>query len=377
MGERLQVIVLFGGRSGEHDVSLESARSVMAALDPSRFEVVPVGITREGAWLAGEGALEALKRERFEGLTPVTILPDPTRRGLWQLEAEDGAAKLALLRRVDVVFPVLHGTFGEDGTLQGLLEMAGVAYVGCGVLASALAMDKIAFKDTCKAHGLPVADYVAVTRRRWERMPEEVIAEVEAKLRYPLFVKPANLGSSVGISKCADREALRVGLAEAARYDRRLLVEEAVPQAREIEVSVLGNEAPSASVPGEIVPSREFYDYAAKYLDDGEQASKLLIPAPISEALTERVREMALAAYRAIDGAGLARVDFLLSRETGELYLNEINTMPGFTKISMYPKLWEASGVSYDKLLGWLIDLALDRHYENGRSERIVRAPIG
>ncbi len=377
MGERLQVIVLFGGRSGEHDVSLESARSVMAALDPSRFEVVPVGITREGAWLAGEGALEALKQERFEGLTPVTILPDPTRRGLWQLEAEDGAAKLALLRRVDVVFPVLHGTFGEDGTLQGLLEMAGVAYVGCGVLASALAMDKIAFKDTCKAHGLPVADYVAVTRRRWERMPEEVIAEVEAKLRYPLFVKPANLGSSVGISKCADREALRAGLTEAARYDRRLLVEEAVPQAREIEVSILGNEAPSASVPGEIIPSREFYDYAAKYLDDGEAASRLLIPAPLSKEESDRVRAMALEAYRAMDGAGLARVDFLLSRETGELYLNEINTMPGFTKISMYPKLWEASGVPYDKLLGWLIDLALERHYENDRSERIFRAPIG
>jgi D-alanine-D-alanine ligase len=274
---------------------------------------------------------------------------------------------------VDVVFPVLHGTLGEDGTVQGLLELAGVPYVGGGVLNSALAMDKIAFKAVMQSHDLPVTDYVWATRRRWEAEPEAVMDEVEAELGYPVFTKPANLGSSVGICKCHDRAELRDGLAEAAHYDRRLLVEWAVPAAREIEVSVLGNEDPSASVPGEVVPSREFYSYAAKYLDTGEDASQLLIPAPLDAATTREVRALAVAAYRAIDGAGMARVDFLLSDATGDLYVNEINTIPGFTAISMYPKLWEASGIPYARLLDWLIDLALERHAENARSERVYR----
>ncbi len=375
MEERLKIAVLFGGRSGEHEVSLVSARSVMGALDPARFEVIPVGITREGAWLVGADPMKALEEESFEETRPVAILPDPTRSGLNQLQPrlEEQGGRLSLLSRVDVVFPVLHGTFGEDGTVQGLLELADVPYVGAGVLASAVAMDKVIFKHVCDDVGLPMVPYVSCSRRRWEHQPEAVLHEIEAQLTYPLFTKPANLGSSVGISKCHDGDGLRRGLDEAARYDRRLLVEVAVPAAREIEVSVLGNEAPSVSVPGEIVPSREFYSYEAKYLDTGADASDLLIPAPLDEEMTARIREMAVKAYRAIDCAGMARVDFLLSGETGELYLNEINTIPGFTSISMYPKLWEATGVPYERLLSWLIDLALERHAENARSERVFR----
>ncbi len=375
MSERLKVAVLFGGRSGEHEVSLASARSVMGALDPEHFEVLPVGITREGAWLVGADPLAALESEEFDGTKPVAILPDPTRKGLNALQRreENEGVQLALLSRVDVVFPVLHGTFGEDGTVQGLLELANVPYVGAGVLASAVAMDKVLFKQVCSAAGLPIPDYAFCTRRRWEREPEVVLDEIERRLDYPVFTKPANLGSSVGITKCHDREELRQGLDEAARYDRRLLIEAAVPHAREIEVSVLGNEAPMASVPGEIIPSREFYDYVAKYLDDGQEASELLIPAPLDGEATERIREMAVRAYQVIDGAGMARVDFLVNGETDEVLLNEINTIPGFTKISMYPKLWAASGVPYRRLLSWLVDLALERHAENARSERLYR----
>jgi D-alanine-D-alanine ligase len=367
-----------------------SARSVMRALDPEKYEAIPVGITRQGRWIIGVDPMKALESEDFTGTQTATIFADPSKQGLWadtetspvqaqttdnHLAAIEGSSEstLASLSRVDVVFPVLHGTFGEDGTVQGLLELAGVPYVGGGVLNSALAMDKIAFKDVVKARGLPITDYVWTTRRQWLAEPETVLDEIERKLGYPVFTKPANLGSSVGITKCHDRTELRQGMDEAARYDRRILAEWAVPDAREIEVSVLGNEEPTASVPGEVVPSREFYDYASKYLDQGEDASELLIPAPLDEATTQQIQHLAVEAYRAIDGAGMARVDFLLSGTTGELYLNEINTIPGFTSISMYPKLWEASGVPYDRLLDWLIDLALDRHAENAHSERVFR----
>jgi D-alanine-D-alanine ligase len=390
MTERLKVAVLFGGRSGEHEVSIMSARSVMRTLDPEKYEAIPVGITRQGRWLIGADPMKALESEDFTGTQSAAIFADPSKQGLWAdtettpaqatagnhlaaIEGGSAESTLASLSRVDVVFPVLHGTFGEDGTVQGLLELAGVPYVGGGVLNSALAMDKIAFKDVAKARGLPITDYVWTTRRQWLAEPETVMDEIERKLGYPTFTKPANLGSSVGITKCHDRAELRQGMEEAARYDRRILAEWAVPDAREIEVSVLGNEEPTASVPGEIIPSREFYDYAAKYLDQGEDASELLIPAPLDEATTRQIQHLAVEAYRAIDGAGMARVDFLLSRTTGELYLNEINTIPGFTSISMYPKLWEASGVPYDQLVDWLIDLALDRHTENARSERVFR----
>ncbi|MFP4396411.1 MAG: D-alanine--D-alanine ligase family protein [Anaerolineales bacterium] len=392
MTEKIKVAVLFGGRSGEHEVSIMSARSVMSALDPEKYEIIPVGITREGAWITGEDPMRALEQEAFESTQLAAIFADPSQKGLWAGVGEKGegekvadaplvengaeAQQLATLSRVDVVFPVLHGTFGEDGTVQGLLELAGVPYVGGGVLNSALAMDKIAFKAVVQAHGLPIPAYVWSTRRHWEADPDALLDKVEAELGYPVFTKPANLGSSVGIRKCHNREELRAGLDEAARYDRRLLVEIAVPEAREIEVSVLGNEEPSASVPGEIIPSREFYSYEAKYLDTGADASDLLIPAPLDEALIEEIQEMAVQAYRVIDGAGMARVDFLLSDATGKVYLNEINTIPGFTTISMYPKLWEASGIPYARLLDWLIDLALDRHVENARSERVYRSAM-
>jgi D-alanine-D-alanine ligase len=349
----------------------------MTNLDPEKYDVIPVGITREGKWIVGgkdtPDPMAALEQENLDGTRSAIILADPARRGLRVLDSQDSTARIAQMSQVDVVFPVLHGTFGEDGTLQGLLEMADVPYVGAGVLCSAVAMDKITFKHVCMAHGLPIPDFVVLTRRQWERTPQEALNKIEAQLTYPIFTKPANLGSSVGITKCHHRDALRLGLDEAARYDRRILVEQAIREAREIEVSVLGNEDPMASVPGEIVPSREFYDYAAKYLDTDENASELLIPAPLDPAMVETIRRIAVEAYRAIDGAGMARVDFLLSRKTEELYLNEINTIPGFTSISMYPKLWEASGVPYARLLSWLIDLALERHRENARSERVYR----
>ncbi len=355
---RLRVGVIFGGRSGEHEVSLRSAVSVMAALDRERYEVVPIGITRDGYWLVG-GDPMALLRAEVRGERQA---PRPAGGPLAQVSA-------LLDQGLDVVFPVLHGPYGEDGTIQGLLEMAGIPYVGAGVAASALAMDKGLFKDLMRAHGLPVVRYQTILRREWEEAPEAVLDRVEGALRYPIFTKPANLGSSVGVSKCRNRSDLLEGLMEAARFDRKLLAEEAVPHAREIEVSVLGNDEPEASLPGEIIPSREFYDYAAKYIDDGEAASQLLIPAPLTPEETERVRELAVRAYRVMDGAGMARVDFLMNGETGEFFISEANTIPGFTSISMYPKLWEATGLPFAALVDRLIELALARHREQVQRE--------
>jgi len=365
---RIRVGVLFGGRSGEHEISLISARSVMRVMDPEKYEVVPIGITKEGRWLASGDPMAALS-QGDEGLSrPVALLGDPACRGVVSLKELEPHLARALLAELDVVFPVLHGPYGEDGTVQGLLDLAGIPYVGAGVAASALGMDKVLFKDVMRAHGIPVVQYIVVKRKEWERDPEGVLDRVEQELEYPVFTKPANLGSSVGVNKCRNRKELARGLTDAAQYDRKLLVEAAVPQAREIEVSVLGNDDPIASVPGEIIPSREFYSYAAKYLDDGERASQLLIPAPLPEEVAERVRELAIRAYLAVDCAGMARVDFLLSRETGELYVSELNTIPGFTAISMYPKLWEASGIPYPELIDRLIGLALERRADLARN---------
>jgi D-alanine-D-alanine ligase len=364
MKRKLRVGVIFGGRSGEHEVSLASGRSVMGAIDRDKYEIVPLGITHTGKWLLkgdplaallADGAVEAGGPEGSSVLVATSTGPR---------ELVPGATGAAF-PPLDVVIPVLHGPFGEDGTIQGLLEMAGIPYVGCGVLASALAMDKIACKGAFAAQGLPQVAYYALKRKDWEIAPDATIAQVEGALRYPVFVKPANLGSSIGINKACDRGELRAALAEAARYDRKILVEEAVPHAREIECSVLGNDDPIASVPGEIVPGGEFYDYAAKYIDG---TSALLIPAPIPVEAASRVREIAIKAFMALDGAGLARVDFLLNGETGEVYLNEVNTMPGFTEISMYPKLWEASGLPYRELIDRLIELAVERHADRARS---------
>ncbi len=375
MARKIRVGVIFGGRSGEHEVSLASARSVMSAMDKEKYEIVPVGITKEGRWIASGDPLRALEAGDAGVSQPVALLGDPSRRGLMRLEDTGRAVKATRLAELDVIFPVLHGPYGEDGTVQGLLELAGIPYVGAGVTGSALGMDKAIFKDVMLAHGLPITDYLLVKRKEWETVPEEVMDRAEAALGYPVFTKPANLGSSVGIRKCHDREELTRGLTEAARYDRKLLVEVAVPAAREIEVSVLGNDDPIASVPGEIIPSREFYSYEAKYIDHGDEASGLLIPAPISPEMTERVRDLAVRAYKAIDCAGMARADFLLSGETGELYVSELNTIPGFTTISMYPKLWEASGIPYPELIERLIDLAIERYQDKVRSETSYRSP--
>ena len=375
MARKIRVGVIFGGRSGEHEVSLASARSVMSAMDKEKYEIVPIGITKEGGWIALGDPLRALEAGDAGVSQPVALLGDPSRRGLMRLEDTERAVKATRLAELDVIFPVLHGPYGEDGTVQGLLELAGIPYVGAGVTGSALGMDKAIFKDVMRAHGLPITDYLLVKRKEWEADPEEVMDRAEATLGYPVFTKPANLGSSVGISKCYDREGLACGLAEAATYDRKLLVEVAVPAAREIEVSVLGNDDPIASVPGEIIPSREFYNYESKYIDDGDEASKLLIPAPISPEMTDRVRGLAVQAYKAIDCNGMARADFLLSGETGELYISELNTIPGFTTISMYPKLWEASGIPYPELIDRLIDLAIERYQDKGCSETSYQSP--
>ncbi|MSP13589.1 MAG: D-alanine--D-alanine ligase [Chloroflexi bacterium] len=364
---KLKVGVIFGGRSAEHEVSLVSAEGITRALDPERFEVIPIGITRNGQWLAAGNPLQSLSAGQAEGATSVTLLSDRERPGLLQVVSNADSQSLQAVRitDLDVIFPVLHGPYGEDGTIQGLLELANIPYVGSGVLASASGMDKIAMKYIFQAHGLPVLPFVAVGRGRWESTPDTILERLEAALGYPMFVKPANMGSSIGISKARNRETLKMALDQAARYDRKLVVEKGI-EVREIEVSVLGNDDPIASVPGEVVPSNEFYDYAAKYLDN---ASGLLIPAPLSAAQRDEVRRLALRAFLALDCAGMARCDFLMDKHSGVFWLNEINTIPGFTPISMYPKLWEASGISYPELVERLIDLALERHAEKQRIE--------
>jgi D-alanine-D-alanine ligase len=351
---KLRVGLLFGGRSGEHEVSLRSARSVIEAFDRDRYDVTPIAIDKQGRWLLRDDA-RLLLSTAPEAAQPALVKPG----------AADLTPRGESLRGLDVVFPLLHGPLGEDGTVQGLLELAGLPYVGCGVLASSVAMDKAISKMLFAAHGLPQAPYLVLPRRSWETDPDRALDFVESQLAYPVFVKPANMGSSVGVGKARDRAQLAAALGEAARYDRKLLVEAAI-DAREIEVSVLGNDEPIASIPGEIVPAGEFYDYAAKYVNPD---SKLLIPAPLTARQQAEAQQLAVQAFRIIDSAGLARVDFLLERSSGQLYINEINTMPGFTSISMYPKLWEASGLSFSQLVDRLIELALERHGDRSRSE--------
>jgi D-alanine-D-alanine ligase len=335
----------------------------MDALDRAKYELVPIGVTRQGRWIVGD-ALRALEAGDPEAARLAAILPDPEAAGVMEITLRDRQpGTFAEIARLDVVIPVLHGTFGEDGTVQGLLELAGIPYVGAGVVGSAVGMDKAIFKQVMSAAGLPVLPWRLVRGSEWRDAPEAVLDAIEADFEYPLFTKPANLGSSVGISRCDSRAALAAGMDTAARYDRRIVVEQGA-EIRELEVSVLGNDEPVASVVGEIRPRRDFYDYVAKYVSDD---SELLIPAPLEEEVAEQVRALALRAYRAIDCAGLARVDLMLERGTGRLYMNEINTMPGFTRISMYPKLWEASGLPYGKLLDRLIELALERHAEKSK----------
>jgi D-alanine-D-alanine ligase len=391
MAKKLRVGVLFGGRSGEHEVSLLSAASILKAIDRKKFDVVPIGITKEGRWLGSADAHGLLEGDQSESVAarnlragdpevtpgakllhegmPTLMAPEPS--------AASSSVTSGLKRRlsdkssaVDVVFPVLHGTFGEDGTIQGLFELAGIAYVGSGVLGSAAGMDKDVMKRLFSQAGLPIVKHITLLRTEWETSPRKAVARIESALQYPVFVKPANLGSSVGISKAHDRKELGPALDLAAKYDRKLIVELGVggkkSRARELEVAVLGNDDPRASVVGEIIPGKEFYDYEAKYLSEG---SVPVIPAKITRAESNRIREMAVAAFRACDLAGMARVDFLMEADgKRRTYVNEVNTLPGFTQISMYPKLWDASGLKYRDLITRLIELALERQQDKNRT---------
>jgi D-alanine-D-alanine ligase len=373
--KRLRVGVLFGGRSTEHEVSILSARSIIAAMDPQRYEAVPLYIDKEGRWLVGDSLKRLVSDEAARKY--VYLPPDPTQHSLVPalngrspsavIPSEPGQAG-STLPNLDVVFPVFHGLNGEDGTIQGVLELANIPYVGAGVLGSALGLDKIYMKRAFAAVGLPIVSYVSITRRQFEDDPEAFMRQVEQQIGYPCFTKFANSGSSVGTSKAHNRRELEAGLRLAASFDRKLLVEKGI-DARELEVSVLGNDEPQASVVGEVVPAREFYDYDAKYLDDG---SKLLIPAPVDDAMAEQVRSMAIRAFQAVDAAGMARVDFFLERNSGHLFLNEVNTIPGFTRISMYPKLWEASGLPYARLIERLIQYAIERFNDKQRSQTAI-----
>jgi D-alanine-D-alanine ligase len=396
---KIRVGILFGGRSGEHEVSLLSAASVLNAIDKTKYEVVPIGITKDGRWLTAEHAERLLKgdeqadksvrstqttlRAGNPETTPgaavlatgesVVVPPEPARRGAGLAPFQtDPNLRRASDRaiNVDVIFPVLHGTFGEDGTIQGLLELADIAYVGAGVLGSSAGMDKDIMKSLFRATGLPIVKHVTVLRSQFEREPKKVEKLVESKLKYPVFVKPANLGSSVGISKAHDRKELGPAIAEAAKFDRKIVIEEGVGgkknKAREIECAVLGNDDPKASIAGEIVPCKEFYDYDAKYLAEG---SELVIPAKLTKTEMKNVQKLAIEAFQAVDCTGLARVDFLMDPKSRKMFVNEINTMPGFTAISMYPKLWGATAVSYPDLIDRLIQLGIERHEDKKRNQ--------
>jgi len=395
-GKKIRVGILFGGRSGEHEVSLLSAASVLQAIDRNKYDVIPIGITKEGRWvtaghaerlLAGEKSEKHLRAGDPEATQPAAVLrrgesvlvPPVPSEALVPFETPAPPAPKAgspvrpappdHVLSVDVIFPVLHGTFGEDGTIQGLFELAGMAYVGSGVLGSATGMDKDSMHRLFASARLPIVKWVTFLRGEWEKSPRKVRARIEATLKYPVFVKPANLGSSVGITKAHDAKELGPAIELAAGYDRKIVVEQGVggkKKPRELEVAVLGNDEAEASVVGEVVPGKEFYDYEAKYLSEG---SDLIVPAKLTRAQAKQVREMAIRAFQACDCAGLARVDFLMEPgKSGRIYVNEINTLPGFTSISMYPRLWAASGVPYPQLIDRLIQLALERRAEKDRN---------
>jgi D-alanine-D-alanine ligase len=369
--EKLRIGLIYGGRSGEHEVSLVSAKAVMENLNRDKYEIVPIGITRNGTWLLGTEPAQLIAAgwdvNQGEGAntTAVTLAGDPTLRRLIPLR---GDTPLQHDGKLDVIFPVLHGTYGEDGTLQGLLEMANLPYVGCNVLGAALGMDKEKMKMIFSSVGLPVGAYLVYRRNQWERDPEMILNTIEQQLGYPNFVKPVNLGSSVGINKAHDRNELEHALYIAAAYDRKIIIERSI-DCRELECGILGNDEPMASIVGEIIPNNEFYDYNAKYIDN---KSQVVIPADLPRATADEVRRQAIQAFLALDLSGLARVDFFLEKGTGKVYINEVNTLPGFTQISMYPKLWSASGVAYSDLLDRLIELAIERHtdYQRNRTSR-------
>ena len=373
MGDKIRIGVIFGGRSGEHEVSVRSARSVIEAVDVERYEVVPIAITKEGRWLSPAASALLLPEETRRRLSDsvsdagqaLTIVGDPSRRELLRLDGDEGSSKP---QRLDVVFPVMHGTYGEDGTIQGLLEMAGIPYVGCGVLASSCGMDKVTMKSLFRQAGLPICKYVWFLRGEWERGAATVRERVAKEIGFPCFVKPANLGSSVGISRATDAESLSGAVELAARYDRKIIVEEGL-DAREIECAVLGNDEPEASLPGEYVVNDEqakFLDYTEKYSSTGHV--EFVVPAPIPKRLAKRIQALAVRAFKSVDGAGFARVDFFLSRDRNRLLVNELNTIPGLTDVSGFPKMWAASGLPFTEVIDRLVELAFERHKEKSRN---------
>ncbi len=378
MANKLRVGVVFGGRSGEHEISIRSATAVIEAIDRKKYEVIPIAITKEGKWLAPFAAAALLPNDARGRLTSeivannsgdVAILGDPSHQGLTKLTTTNRETAAQIL---DVVFPVLHGPYGEDGTLQGLLEMADVPYVGCGVVASACGMDKVAMKMLFAQAGLPLCKYVWFLRSEWQRDQPKVLRKVAREIGFPCFVKPANLGSSVGISKANDKASLIKAVELAAEYDRKVIVEELV-DARELECAVLGNDQPQASLPGEYVVYDEaarFLDYTEKYASTGHV--QFVVPAPVSKSLSAKIQRLAIRAFQAIDGAGLARVDFFLTRDTKELLVNEVNTLPGLTEVSGYPKMWAASGLPFPRVLEKLIDLAFERHRDKLKTKKTI-----
>ena len=374
MSKRTRVGLIFGGKSGEHEISLASAQAVARALDKEKYEIVLVGISKDGSWIAGANALKQLIAASPSPLLAAdnsaqgpTANASPTDAKELVPQPTGALSNTSPLAAIDVAFPLVHGTYGEDGTIQGLLELADIPYVGAGVAASAVGMDKALMKAIFRAHNLPQVDWMVILRRDWESQPEETIHRIEAAFGYPCFIKPANLGSSVGITKAHNWDELAQALATAAQYDRKLLAERAAGNVREIECSVLGNDDPAASVPGEILPKREFYDYTAKYADDS--GTELVVPADLPAETARNIQEMAIRAFKAIDCSGIARVDFFVERATNKILLNEINTIPGFTAVSMYPRMWQGSGLTYPLLIDRLIQLALDRHADKKRNK--------
>ncbi len=364
--KKLKVGIIFGGRSGEHEVSFCSASSIMKAINRDKYTVVPIGITKEGRWISPQESALALQSGRIEGKSTVILVNNPSGKSLISIDNHQEFKKETWEGKLDVIFPVLHGPYGEDGTIQGLLELADIPYVGAGVAASAVSMDKELMKTIFKQKSLPVLKWLTIKRKDWQKDKEEILSLIQNTFEYPLFVKPTNLGSSVGITKVHRKEELEKAIDLASSYDRKILIEEGLEGAREIECSVLGNDEPQTSVVGEVKPAGEFYDYDSKYID---QATQLIVPADLPEEVSGKVKQIALCAFKAIDAAGMARVDFFVTKKENKIYLNEINTIPGFTSVSMYPRLWEASGVSYPELIDQLIQLALERYQDKKQNK--------
>jgi len=364
--KKIRVGLIFGGRSGEHEVSFCSASSIIKAIDKDKYTVVPIGITKEGRWISPQDSELALQSGKIEGKSTVILLNDPSGRALVRIDNNQRLDKSLALERLDLIFPVLHGPYGEDGTVQGLLELADIPYVGAGVAASAISMDKDLMKIIFQQRGLPILKWMTIKRKEWQKDKEKILSLVQDDFEYPLFVKPTNLGSSVGITKVHKKEEMEKAIDLASSYDRKILIEEGLEEVREIECSVLGNDEPRASVVGEVRPAGEFYDYDSKYID---KETQLIVPADLPDGVSRKVQEIALHAFKAVDAAGMARVDFFVSKKENKIYLSEINTIPGFTSVSMYPRLWEASGISYPDLIDQLIQLALERHQDKKQNK--------